>query len=226
MVLDNRDEPYVLMWLLGNENNIADWSRCNAKNQPEAYAKLIGELTEMIHKLDPEHPVAVCDGDNFNTLKQYVKHAKEIDIIAYNSYRSKDGFGSLWNRVKSTLDRPVFISEFGIFAYNSKTGEDEDLQLEYNIGNWQDIVRNNKEEYNTNKGYVGNSIGGVVFDWVDRWYMDSTPYKHNPGTQYWGASPEHLHHEEWFGVTSMGDGSDSLMRQKRKAYDYFKDTWN
>jgi len=226
MVLDNKDEPYVLMWLLGNENNIANWSRCNAKNQPEAYAKLIGELTEMIHGLDLEHPVAVCDGDNFNTLRQYAKHAKEIDIIAYNSYRGKYGFGSLWKESKSILDKPIFISEFGIFAYSSKTGEDEELQFEYNKKCWQDIVLNSKEQYKPDKNYAGNCIGGVVFDWADRWYMDGTPYEHNPGTQYWSCSPDHLQHEEWFGVTSMGDGSDSLMRQKRKIYDYFKDTWN
>ena len=226
MVLDNKDEPYVLMWLLGNENNIANWSHCNAKSQPEAYAKLIGELTDMIHKLDPEHPVAVCDGDNFNTLRQYAKYSKEIDIIAYNSYRGKYGFGSLWKGSKSILDKPIFISEFGLFAYNSKVGEDEDLQLEYNKKCWQDIVLNSKEQYRSDNNYAGNCIGGVVFDWVDRWYMDGTPYEHNPGTQYWSASPDHLQHEEWFGIVSMGNGSDTLMRQKRKIYDYFKDAWN
>ena len=100
MVLEHKDEPYLLMWMLGNENNIAVWSRCNAKDEPQTYAKLIGELVDMIHKLDPQHPVAVCEGDSFNTLKLYAKYAPQIDVIAYNSYRGKDGFGNLWKDVK------------------------------------------------------------------------------------------------------------------------------
>jgi hypothetical protein len=225
MVLDNKDEPYVLMWLLGNENNIATWSRCNASKELEAYATLVGEITDMIHKLDPNHPVAVCDGDNFNTLRQYAKHAKGIDIVAFNSYRGKYGFGTLWREAKSIFDRPIFISEFGMFAYNTKVGEDQDMQLEHIKGYWRDIVLNSAEHYDPDKKFAGNSIGGVVFDWVDRWYMDGTPNEQNPGTKYWD-SPDNLDHEEWFGIMSLGDGSDTLMRQKRKAYDYLQDAWN
>lgn len=233
MVLDNKDESYVLMWLLGNENNIASWSRCNAQSQSLAYATLVGELAEMIHKLDPEHPVAVCEGDDygwgtdiFTTLKYYPKYAPGVDIIAYNSYRGKDGFGDLWAKSKNIFDRPVFISEFGIFAYNTKIGEDEELQLEYDKGCWQDIVLDSAEYYEQDKTKAGNCIGGVVFDWLDRWYMDSSPYDHNEGSNPWVSSPDKLRHEEWFGVMSMGNGSDWLMRHKRKVYDYFKDVWN
>ena len=226
MVLDHRDEPYVLMWQLGNENNIADWSRCNARTEPEAYAKFIGELTAMIHELDPNHPVAVCDGeDYFRMLKKYAKHAPEIDVISYNSYRNKHGFGLLWGDVKKILDRPVFISEYGIFAYNSKVGEDEDLQLEYLKGCWKDIVRHSAEYYEKKRKGIRNSIGGTFFDWLDRWYMDGTPYEHNPGHKPWN-SPDGLDHEEWFGLLSMGDGSDTLMRQKRKSARYLEKVWN
>lgn len=225
MVLDNKDEPYVLMWLLGNENNLGDWLRCNANKNPEAYAKLIGELAEMIHKLDPDHPVAVCDGDNFNTLKEYAKYAPGLDVVSYNSYRGEYGFVFLWKEVKRTFDRPVFISEFGIFAYNVNIGEEQDYQLKYIKGCWRDIVRNSFSYYDPTKRVSGNSIGGVVFDWLDRWYMDGTPSEHNPGTRYWD-SPDHLRHEEWFGIISMGDGSDWLARHKRKVYDYLEGAWN
>lgn len=224
MVLDNKDEPYVLMWLLGNENNLGDWLHCNASRDPQSYAKLIGELAEMIHQLDPDHPVAVCDGDKFNTLPEYAKYAQALDIIAFNCYRGKYGFGPLWKQIKRTLDRPVFISEYGMFAYNKNVGEDEDMQLDYIKGCWHDIVMNKAENYDPMKKLSGNSIGGVVFDWLDRWYMDGSPGEHNPGER-WGDSPDNLRHEEWFGIMSMGNGSDSLMRQPRKAYYYLKDTW-
>ncbi len=226
MILDNKEEPYVLMWLLGNENNIADWSRCNAKEKPKEYATLIGELADMIHELDPEHPVAVCDGDNQNTLQEYAKYAQGIDIVAYNAYRGKFGFGNLWKSVKRVLDRPVFISEFGMFAYNKNTGEDQDTQEEYLKGCWKDIVNNSAQNYAPDKKTSGNSLGGVIFDWLDRWYMDGSPSQHGFGANYSPFSSDNLRHEEWFGVMSMGNGKDWLKRQKRKAYDYFKDVWN
>jgi len=225
MVLDNKDEPYVLFWLLGNENNIADWSRCNAKSNPAAYAKLIGELAQMIHLLDPNHPVAVCDGDNFNTLNEYAKYAQDIDIVAFNSYRGEYGFGNIWKTCKRVFDRPVFISEFGTSAYNINKGEDEDYQLKYISGCWKDIVLNSSNYISPEKKLFGNSIGGVVFDWVDRWYMDGNPLEHNPGNRP-GHSPDNLRHEEWFGIMSMGDGKDLLLRYPRKVYYYLKDVWS
>lgn len=225
MVLDNKDEPYVLIWMLGNENNVADWSRCNAKANPEAYAKLIGELARMIHEIDPDHPVAVCDGDNFNTLPLYAKYAADIDIIAFNSYRGAFGFGNIWKTCRRAFDRPVLISEFGAAAYNVNTGEDQDYQADYVKGCWKDIVRNSPYYSAEDKKDTGIAIGGVVFDWVDRWYMDGSPFEHNPGAQY-SNSPDNLRHEEWFGIVSMGNGSDWLMRRERKAYNYLKSAWN
>ena len=112
------------------------------------------------------------------------------------------------------------------FAYNIETGENEDLQLEYNKGYWRDIVLNSSKYYSSDKGGVGNSLGGMIFDWLDRWFMDGTPYVHNRSNNPAVYSPDGLRHEEYFGIMSMGDGSDWLMRQKRKAYDYFKKVWN
>jgi hypothetical protein len=225
MVIDNKDEPYVLFWLLGNENNIAHWAKCNAATKRVDYAKFIGELAEMIKDIDPEHPVAVCDGDNFNITTYYAKYAQEIDIIGYNSYRGEDGYGSLWRTSKMKFDRPVFISESGMFAYDSRKGEDEELQLTHIKAYWKDVVLNSADYYKRGSRYSGNSIGMIVFDWLDRWYMDEDPYKHNPGKRPW-KSPDGLDHEEYFGIMSMGDGSDSLMRQARKAAYYLRDVWN
>jgi hypothetical protein len=225
MVMDNKDEPYVLFWLLGNENNIAHWAKCNAATKAVDYAKFIGEAAEMIKEIDPEHPVAVCDGDNFNITSYYARYAPAVDIIGYNSYRGEDGYGSLWRTSKMKFDRPVFISESGMFAYDSRKGEDEELQLSHIKAYWKDVVLNSSDYYKRGSRYAGNSIGMVVFDWLDRWYMDEEPFNHNPGTRPW-KSPDGLDHEEYFGIMSMGDGSDSLLRQARKAAYYLRDVWN
>ncbi len=224
MVLDNKDEPYVLMWLLGNENNMADFSRCNARAKPREYATLVGEIAKMVKNLDPNHPVAISEGDaGFNqvTLELYRELAPEIDIVAYNSYRGQYGFGNLWEEVKNIFDRPMFISEFGTPAYHKETGEDQNWQYRYIQGAWQDIV----QQRDLSKGHVGNSIGGVVFDWTDRWYMDGSPSRHNVGTKPWNT-PDHIANNEWWGIMSLGDGSDFLVRQERKVCTYLRSAWS
>ncbi len=233
MVLDHKDEPYVLFWMLGNENNFATWARINVPANPHAYASLLGEAAKLIHELDPEHPVASSEGDDFGwgdnaftALRLYPELAPEIDIVSYNTYRGKDGPGTLWADVKGIFDRPVFISECGMFAYQKNTGENEEIQWEQDRGYWRDIVRHSAERRRAGDGEIGNAIGVTFFNWVDLWYQDEQPRVHNPGIGPWVASPDGIQHEEWFGILSRGDGREPLMRVKRKVYGYFRDVWS
>jgi beta-glucuronidase len=226
MVLDNKDEPYVLFWALGNENNMADWSRCNAKQHPKIYAKFVNELAEMIHALDPHHPVAVIDGeDGYATLKQYARHAPAVDILAYNTYRQEVPLQMFLKEIRAIWDRPVYLSETGWYAYRNGA-EEQDKQKQMIKGSWRTLVRASAAYANQPlaiKG-TGNAIGVTYYDWLDRWYMDGRPEAHNEGNRVWPGTDVRIH-EEWFGVMSMGDGSDPLMRQPRQAYDYLKEVW-
>jgi len=194
---------------------------------PEVYAKFVNELAQMIHELDPDHPVAVIDGeDGYVTLKQYAKHGGDIDIIGYNTYRGEIGFQTFLKEIREIVDKPVYIAETGKYAYRAKK-EDEEQQFQSIRSSWRTIVRGSAEfgeDPLALKG-TGNTIGVTFFDWVDRWYMDGTPLLHNQGTRKWPGT-DILMHEEWFGIMSMGDGSDSLMRHPRKSYDYLKKNWN
>jgi len=200
MVLDNKDEPYILMWLLGNENNIATWSGINAPQYPEAYASLVGEIADMIHKIDPNH-------------------------IAYNAYRGMDGFGNLWHKSKEIFDRPIFISEFGQYAYSDKKGEDEEIQYRYFKNAWADIQGNSILNYWSDHQGEGNVIGGVIFHWIDQWYLNWKPFEHNAGSRVL-VENQPLKHDEYWGILSLGNGADTLMRQKRKSYKFFTQIWN
>lgn len=227
MVLDSKDEPYVLFWLLGNENNIATWSRCNAHDKPEAYYKMVNRIAKMIHKLDPNHPVAICEGYSPDFLPYYSRLIPDVDIIGYNAYMGDTGFLDLWNETRKNFDRPVFISEYGIFAYNKNEGYTEDQQLSYHKGCYMDILLNKAGFVHPILGKgEGNCIGSIIFDYVDRWYMDGVPSLQNPGTKPWGHSPDNTDHEEYFGVTSMGDGKDNIFkRQLRKSYYFYQEKW-
>lgn len=236
MVEEYKNEPYVLMWVLGNENNygvVGDetfaGTGCRAKEQPEAYYKFVNEIAKLIKSLDPyKRPVAICNGELLY-LDYIAKFCPDIDVIGINAYRGGYGFGdSFWNNIKRLTDKPVLITEYGCPAYAKGVSEQqaEKLQAEYLKGIWEDI-------YYNSCGYgVGNAIGGVHFEWVDEWWKAGQPPKFDPAIQekvgqFTGPFPDGWFYEEFLGVCSQGNGKHSpFMRQLRESYYMYKDLWS
>ncbi len=226
-VLDLKDEPFVLMWLLGNENNMPldytghNATRTNAAQYPEAYAKFVNEVAEMIHEIDPDHPVAIGNVE-LDLLDVYQKYAPAIDIIGINSYRGSMGFGDLWKKAQEKFDRPVLITEFGCDAYAQAMGEDQAAQLNYHKGKWEDIILN--EAGGTSSGIC---IGGVIFEFLDEWWKDTfgnSENDHQTEAQFPLDFPDGFSHEEWYGIVSQGNGAHSpFQRELRDVYFYYKD---
>ena len=226
-VMDLKDEPFVLMWILGNENNMSldyngvNATRTNAGLYPQAYASFLNEVAKMIHEIDGNHPVAVGNIE-LDLLDYYKKHAPELDILGVNSYRSAPGFQSLWQDARALFDRPVVITEYGCDAYSEGEGEDQNAQLKYIKGKFKDIVLNSAGGYGE-----GNSIGGFIFEFLDEWWKDSVGDPEDVQQikpQFPFGSPDGWGHEEWLGIVGQGNGKDSpFKRQLRKAYLYFKE---
>lgn len=218
MVLEHKDEPYTLLWLLGNENNL--WfTNTNAAEYPEAYAQFLNKAARLIHQLDGKHPVALVNGD-LKLLNYYAKFCPDIDIFGVNAYRGPDGFGGLWEEVKEIYGRPVLITEYGgSYAH----GLDEERQAGYHRGCWLDIVRNRTG----NKG-SGNAIGGFIFEWMDEWWKAGEPYEHaKPGSTGKQGVGDTKWDQEYAGLISQGNGEHSpFIRQLRKAYYVYRELWN
>lgn len=226
MVRDHKDELYVLMWLLGNENQHPH-SKTNAHDYPEDYALFVNEVAEMIHAMDPDHPVAVC---HLNTqgLKELGEHAPAVDIYGTNVYSGAYSMGSIWQSVKRHFDRPILFTEMGSDAYATGRGPDEEAQSEYFRQNWEDIRLNGAG----GRG-EGNAIGGLCFEWMDEWWKGTrkdnwgNPGDHdtdcdNPNAPY----DDGCANEEWFGIFGQGDGGDSpFLREPRKIYETIKAEW-
>ncbi|MBF0483885.1 MAG: hypothetical protein HQL25_04170 [Candidatus Omnitrophica bacterium] len=220
MVMEFKDEPYILVWVLGNENNYG--VACNADKKPEAYFKFVDEVAQMIKSIDPNHPVAVGNGDTL-FLDIFGKYCPNVDIFAANVYRGDYGFGSLWEQVADASGKPAFITEYGApaFAPFLTFEQGEKAQADYHIGNWMDI------ESNTAGKGIGNSLGGIVFEWLDEWWKNYEPFVHDTKSDAIGPFPGGFYYEEWFGIVSQGDGRHSpYMRQLRKAYYAYKQLWN
>lgn len=222
MVLEFKDEPYVLMWLLGNENNYGVAS--NADKKPEAYFKFVNDVAKMIHELDPNHPVAICNGDTL-FLDIFAKNAPEVDIFGANVYRGDYGFGSFWEQVKGATDKPAFITEYGAPAYakhlNKEEAETE--QANYHRGNWMDIEAN----LGGSPDGVGNALGGVAFEWLDEWWKNYEPFYHDRKSEAVGPFAGGYYFEEWFGLNAQGNGKNSpFERQPRKVVEAYKEMWH
>ncbi|MCC6758724.1 MAG: tetratricopeptide repeat protein [Candidatus Omnitrophica bacterium] len=221
MVMDLKDEPYILMWLLGNENNYGVAN--NADKDPVAYYKFVNDVAKMIHEIDPDHPVAICSGDTL-FLDLFAKNAPEVDVFGANVYRGDYGFGSFWEQVSGATGKPAFITEYGSPAYTTHLSLDdgEIEQANYHRGNWLDIESN----LGGHPEGIGNALGGVAFEWLDEWWKNYEPYRHDKKSEAIGPFAGGYYFEEWFGLNAQGKGKHSpFLRQPRKVFGVYKEMW-
>jgi beta-galactosidase len=229
-----KDTPGVLLWLLGNENNYGlHWSSFEIEalpqdNRDEARARhlysLYGELVDLIHELDPEHPVSIANGD-LQYIDLIAEQVPDLDILGTNIYRGISA-RDLYEEVEEKLGIPVLYSEFGADAYDARRQrEDSVTQARYLVGQWQEIY-----EQSHGKGQVGNAIGGYTFQWADGWwkFQQETNLDVHDNNASWpneGYPDDFLEgqnnmNEEWFGICAKGhsDAQGHFEVYPRPAY--------
>jgi beta-glucuronidase len=246
MVEEYKDEPYILMWVLGNENVYGVGN--NSGKEPDAFYDLVDRAAQLIHKLDPNHPVALANGDVL-FLDHIKERAPHIDVFGANVYRGEQGFGrSFFQDVREQLDKPVLVTELGAPAYAEGYSQEqaEAYQAMYLANNLEDL-----KAHMAGKG-VGNALGGVLFEFIDEWwkansdlplkiqkekadwyapkaaiYKNLQPDHHDTVPQFGGPFLDGWSYEEWFGITSQGSGRGSpFARILRPAYFKIKELWN
>jgi hypothetical protein len=252
MVRNFKDEPGVLMWVLGNENNysclghVNPWStdEIDQEQDPQKrkvlraqlYYSYINSLAREIHALDPEHPVALGNGELI-MLEVAKENCPDIDLIACIIYRGKT-FGNLFRSLKATFDKPLLLSEFGADAYDAKLNkEDQNMQAFFLESQWRQIYDN---LYGSKEG-EGNCIGGAMFEWNDEWWkhnpVDADSWKVHDTESNWSngsyyfdiEAPKNMNmNEEWFGLVALSSDEKELGLDKRiprKAYYVVRDFW-
>ncbi len=207
----------------------------------ESYYTLINEIAQEIHKIDPDHPVVMGNGELIclDVAKEY---APDIDIIGCVIYRGKT-FGNFFNTLKTTFDKPVMFIEFGADAYNAyEKREDEDMQAMFLENQWSEIYKN----LANNPGGAGNCLGGTMFEWTDEWWKhkewDAQGLSRHDTESNWSngayyhdikAEANMNMNEEWFGIVNieralelLPDGGQGLdIRIPRKAYYVLREFW-
>lgn len=237
-----KDVEGVLLILLGNENNYGlSWSSFEIEALPKGdrdtaravhLYTLFGELVDAVHEVNPNHPVAIANGD-LQYLDLVKEHVPNLDIMGSNVYRGASS-GDLFKRVKDELGLPFLYTEFGADAYDAARGQEDGLsQAIYLHAQWQEIY-----EKTHGKGLEGNAIGGYTFQWSDGWwkYLQEENLDVQDTNASWpnGAYPhdyvegKNNMNEEWFGICAKGptraDGTFPLFPREawftlREAYE-------
>lgn len=221
MVQEFKDEPYVLIWLLGNENVYG--LGCNADEEPESFFKFANKAARLIKSLDPQmRPVAIASGDMLY-LDIFARNCPDIDIFGANCYRGRYGFLDFWDEVKRVADKPAMITEYGTSSYAKGYSQEEaeEYQADYHKAGWSDIICNSS-------GFgAGNALGGIAFEWLDEWWKAYEPTYHDKKGVAAGPFLDGYYHEEWFGICGQGDGKKSpYLRELRPAYFMYKELWS
>ena len=96
-------------------------------------------------------------------------------------------FGSFWEQVFDATAKPAFITEYGCPAYapHLTLEEGETAQAAYHRGNWMDI----SENLAGSRRGTGNALGGVAFEWLDEWWKNYEPYRHDRKSDAIGPFP-------------------------------------
>jgi len=250
MVREYKDEPGILFWVLGNENNYSFSGRVNPWPCPEAekltdpreqievrariYYSFINELAREIHRLDPNHPVVMGNGElmYLDIAKQY---CPDIDIIGSVIYRGKT-FGNIFRGLRNTFDKPLLLIEFGCDAYNAYTKkEDQENQSVFIISQWREIYKNI-----AGGPGEGNCLGGTIFEWNDEWWKhndyDSKGWIQHDTESNWSNGAYYFDikvegnknmNEEWFGIVGLSPELQGGLNKRlpRKIYYMLGEFW-
>ncbi|MDD5281524.1 MAG: hypothetical protein PHC37_01655 [Candidatus Omnitrophica bacterium] len=251
MVRLYKDEPGILGWILGNENNFSclgqvnPWSTDDIDNEPDPqkrkmlrskiYYSFVNDISKEVHKIDMNHPVGLGNGELIG-LEFANQFCQDVDFVACIIYRGKS-FGNLFRSVRMTFDKPVLLAEFGADCYDAYLKkEDQDMQAFFLQLQWNQIYEN----LANSKAGAGNCIGGTMFEWTDEWWkhfpdnpetwkVHDTESGWSNGSYYFDirAKANMNMNEEWFGIVALGDQMENGLNKRipRKAYYVIREFW-
>ena len=216
LVLKFKDCPALLFWAIGNEQNYHNGNNSN-------WYSLVNEMAEIAYKTegDTYHPVAVVNGEiaNINNpgLGTTDLQLPYLDIWGINAYRGYS-FGNLFRDFANKSAKPIWISEFGIDAWDNELGrEDESTQAEWDVNLFQ-------EAFNADV-----CIGATLMSYCDEWWKPQgwkNPSTHDAsdGFRLAGATPDNFLNEEYWGVVALKQNGGIIDEvNPREVYSVLKD---
>jgi hypothetical protein len=157
-----KDHPAVLMWGIGNENDLmySDYKVWNA----------INDIAKMIHEVDPNHPtMTVTAGLDVAEVQLIKERAPHIDVYGINTYRFVVG---LDEGVRSYgWDGPYIIAEWGPWGHWESPTTEWGAPIEQTSSEKAETYRNSYE--NGIIPFQDKCIGSYTFLWGAK--QETTP---------------------------------------------------
>ena len=198
----------ILLWELGNEYNYhPEWFEGDLKNWYTA----MNNAAELIHRTDPNHPVATAHGELPDDLA--LSSCPNIDVWGMNVYRwdNPNEIFAQWEKISS---KPMYLSEAGGDSYMtiSKNGYDKGVNEKAQAGANSKIL-----ESIFNHMDVGSGV--TLFSFTDGWWKagnndsqdiggwapNSTgvPYDGTPNEEFWGIVDIDRNKKETFEIVKQ-----------------------
>ncbi len=202
-----KNHKSILFWELGNEYNYhPEWFNGNIKN----WYQTLNNAANLIHKMDPSHPVASAHGELPNA--DALSLCPNVDVWGLNVYRwdNPEGIFPAWSAISS---KPMYLSEAGADSYMTTKmkgydqGENEKAQADAIRNILGDIFR-----------YRDICSGVALFEFADEWWkagdnktQDQGGWAPNSsGVPYDGAA-----NEEYWGIVN-------IERNKKMSFEVLK----
>jgi hypothetical protein len=209
-----RDDPEILLWVIGNENNLHngyDWR----------WYRFADRLAQIAYEVEGAgyRPVAVVEaastawGDAAVATDRDLPH---VDVLGVNMYLGKQwpAIEGFFERLRAKTGKALWIAEYGVDAWythdrhNPSDGvEAQAFQADYDLKAWLEIVRQRDR----------GAIGATVMEYSDEWWKDHTVPAEDLGAHLrvhdhggWDDSldephalPDQFKNEEWWGLVAV-----------------------
>jgi len=102
-VLELKDHPALLMWVVGNELNF--------EKNPKVWDH-VNDLSKMIHEVDPNHPTTTTlAGFSPDTVKLVQTRASDLDFLSFQMYYDIINLPKYLHEAR--WDKPYLVTEWG-----------------------------------------------------------------------------------------------------------------
>ena len=133
-----------------------------------------------------------------------------VDVWGLNVYRGLS-FGSLFTEWAAVSDKPMFVSEYGADAWDSRVNRvDVASQAEAVEALTREIMASDV------------ALGGTLFEWSDEWWKDEggDPWVQDSGgiAPGGGPHPDATFNEEWWGVVDIDRNTRPAYTRLQRLY--------
>ncbi len=161
-VLRYRHHPALLAWSIGNEVNFESAN-------PQLY-QAINDIAQMIHELDPYHPVTTTLTSTLDNFNRVLRLCPEVDFLSVNA------FGNLFTLAERLEEAgwkgPYIVTEFGARGYWESPRRSWGAAVEQSS---TEKAAFTKERYvEAVQGKSAKCLGSYVFFWGNKFEYTST----------------------------------------------------